>query len=213
MLPTDRAFGLMVQPLFFQEDQLGFVLFETNNRKSLAYETLQVQISSSLKGALLVEQEEKRALQLRTVAEISTATSTILDKTELLQQVVDLTKERFWLLPCPYLYAKSRAGNCLRSRPGRGRWGGRWWQTAGVSISREQSLIAEAARSAEVVIVDNVRLSKSWLFLTRCYLTLLPKWPCPSFLKARSWGCWMCNQTGLGSCSKKVSDQSAALAG
>ena len=58
MLPTDRAFGLMVQPLFFQEDQLGFVLFETNIRKSLADQTLQVQISSSLKGALLVDKKK-----------------------------------------------------------------------------------------------------------------------------------------------------------
>ncbi len=163
MLPTDRNYSMMVQPLFFQEEQLGFVLFETNNRKGLIYETLQVQISSSLKGALLVAQEEKRAYQLRNVAEISTATSTILDKTELLQHVVDLTKERFGFYHA-HIYMLDADGQTLSLAAGAGQVGRQMvadgWR---IPLIREQSLIAEAARTGEIVMADNVRQSKNWL--------------------------------------------------
>lgn len=163
MLPTDRTYSMMVQPLFFQEEQLGFVLFETNNRKGLIYETLQVQISSSLKGALLVEKEAKRAHQLRNVAEISTATSTILDKTELLQHVVDLTKERFGFYHA-HIYLLDADGQALSLAAGAGQIGRQMvadgWR---IPLIREQSLIAEAARGGDIVIVGNVRQAKSWL--------------------------------------------------
>ena len=46
----------IVEPLFFEHDQLGFVLFEWGPTHGVVYETLRDQISSSLKGALLVQQ-------------------------------------------------------------------------------------------------------------------------------------------------------------
>jgi len=46
----------IVEPLFFEHDQLGFVLFEMGPQHGVVYETLRDQISSSLKGALLVQQ-------------------------------------------------------------------------------------------------------------------------------------------------------------
>ncbi len=46
----------IVEPLFFEHDQLGFVLFEVGPPHGVVYETLRDQISSSLKGALLVQQ-------------------------------------------------------------------------------------------------------------------------------------------------------------
>jgi DNA-binding LacI/PurR family transcriptional regulator/serine phosphatase RsbU (regulator of sigma subunit) len=46
----------IVEPLFFEHDQLGFVLFELGPTHGVVYETLRDQISSALKGALLVQQ-------------------------------------------------------------------------------------------------------------------------------------------------------------
>jgi sigma-B regulation protein RsbU (phosphoserine phosphatase) len=52
----DRRATFVVQPLFFKEDQLGFVLFEMGPREGTIYEALREQISAALKGALLVQQ-------------------------------------------------------------------------------------------------------------------------------------------------------------
>ncbi len=61
----DRRATFVVQPLFFKETQLGFVLFEMGPREGTIYEALREQISAALKGALLVEQLEEayRAIQ------------------------------------------------------------------------------------------------------------------------------------------------------
>ena len=58
MLPQNRRYSMVVQPLYFREAQLGFVLFEMGPRDGSIYEVLSRQISSALKGALLVQQAE-----------------------------------------------------------------------------------------------------------------------------------------------------------
>ncbi|MBN1991843.1 MAG: response regulator [Anaerolineae bacterium] len=159
----DRPYSFIVEPLYFREAQLGFVLFEVGPREGQIYTTLREQISSALKGALLVEQEEKRVRQLQTVAEVSTATSTILDTALLLQQVVDLTKERFGLYHA-HVYLLNETGDVLHLAAGAGE-AGRQMVADGWSISlkQEQSLVARAARTGKVVIVDNVRKAADWL--------------------------------------------------
>jgi len=66
--------SMVVEPLYFREQQLGFVLFEVGPREGWVYETLRSQLSSPLQGALLVERE-KRALaaveEARTRAEVA----------------------------------------------------------------------------------------------------------------------------------------------
>ena len=110
-LRREQPYSMVVEPLYFQDQQLGFVLFEVGPREGWVYEVLRGQLSSALQGALLVERE-KRALtaragcpkqaknlatELATVAEVSITISTILDASSLLYQVVDLVKERFGL--------------------------------------------------------------------------------------------------------------------
>ncbi len=92
--PPERRYTLTLMPLYFQEDHLGFVLFETGLQIPRVYEVLCRQISSALKGALLLR-SEKRALLLQTAAEVSRAASSILDPDELIRQVVQLARERF----------------------------------------------------------------------------------------------------------------------
>ncbi|HEY4720589.1 MAG TPA: substrate-binding domain-containing protein, partial [Anaerolineae bacterium] len=53
LLPQDRQYSLLVEPLYFREEQIGFVVFEIGPRDGALYEVLRGHISSALKGALL----------------------------------------------------------------------------------------------------------------------------------------------------------------
>jgi phosphoserine phosphatase RsbU/P len=56
VLDDDLRQTFIVEPLFFESEQLGFVLFEMGPSDGVVYETLRDQIGSSLKAALLVKQ-------------------------------------------------------------------------------------------------------------------------------------------------------------
>jgi PAS domain S-box-containing protein len=58
-----RRYSMVVEPLYFQKDQLGFVLFEIGPREGTVYDALRTEISSALKGAMLF-QEQRRATRL-----------------------------------------------------------------------------------------------------------------------------------------------------
>ncbi|MBN1979538.1 MAG: substrate-binding domain-containing protein, partial [Anaerolineae bacterium] len=97
MLPQGRLYNIIVRPLYFRENQLGFALFETGRRQATIYETLRSEISSALYGSLLTQQTRDYAVRVQTAAEVSRAASSILDPDELIQQVVELVQERFSL--------------------------------------------------------------------------------------------------------------------
>jgi two-component system sensor histidine kinase/response regulator len=65
MLPTEERFSLIVEPLYFREEQIGFVLFEADPRQGSIYDTLRTLLSSALKGELLVRGIEQRSLELK----------------------------------------------------------------------------------------------------------------------------------------------------
>jgi signal transduction histidine kinase/DNA-binding LacI/PurR family transcriptional regulator/DNA-binding response OmpR family regulator/AraC-like DNA-binding protein len=56
----DEPYGLVVEPLYFQQEQIGIALFGIGPREGAIYEVLRGQISSTLKGALLLD-ETRRA--------------------------------------------------------------------------------------------------------------------------------------------------------
>jgi phosphoserine phosphatase RsbU/P len=56
VLADDVRQTFIVEPLFFESEQLGFVLFEMGPSDGVVYETLRDQIGSALKAALLVKQ-------------------------------------------------------------------------------------------------------------------------------------------------------------
>jgi DNA-binding LacI/PurR family transcriptional regulator/anti-anti-sigma regulatory factor len=55
MWPHGRRYSFLVEPLHFREHQLGFALFEVGPREGTVYSALRAQISSALRGALLLE--------------------------------------------------------------------------------------------------------------------------------------------------------------
>ncbi|HXF84681.1 MAG TPA: GAF domain-containing protein [Anaerolineales bacterium] len=105
----------------------------------------------------------QRAVQLQIVANISNVVSTILDQEKLLQTVVDLTRDQFRLYHA-HIYLLNEAGDTLVLAAGAGEVG-RQMVAAGHSIplSREQSLVARAARERQGVTVNDVTQAPDFL--------------------------------------------------
>ena len=59
MLPSDRRFSFVVEPLYFRDTQIGFSVFEIGPYDGSVYETLRGHISSALKGALLFQDAQQ----------------------------------------------------------------------------------------------------------------------------------------------------------
>lgn len=106
---------------------------------------------------------DRRAFDLATVAEVSTAASTVLETDKLLQQVVDLAKERFGLYHA-HIYLLNETGDTLVLASGAGK-PGRQMVAKGHSIplDREQSLVARAARERKGVTVNDVTQAPDFL--------------------------------------------------
>jgi len=71
-LTPDRQHSLVVEPLFFREDQLGYAIFEANPQEEAIYEILGGQISASLKRTILTERNIRlfdEAVEARRAAE------------------------------------------------------------------------------------------------------------------------------------------------
>ncbi len=64
LLPQTRRYNLVVEPLYFQENQLGFVVFEVGPRDGDIYEVLRRELCSALQGALLVQRVQERSAEL-----------------------------------------------------------------------------------------------------------------------------------------------------
>lgn len=98
-----------------------------------------------------------RAADMATVAEVGTAISTTFEVDQLLQKVVELSKERFGLYHS-HIYLLDEKGETLVLASGAGE-AGRQMLEQGLSIllDREQSLVARAARERQGVTVNDVR--------------------------------------------------------
>jgi signal transduction histidine kinase len=121
------------------------------------------QVSSHIENLRLFELNERRARELETVAVVSTTASTTLDPDELLQSVVDLTKERFGLYHT-HIYLTDEAWNTLLLAAGSGEIG-RQMVAAGhaIQIDAETSIVARATRERTALIVNNVQSEPDFL--------------------------------------------------
>jgi putative methionine-R-sulfoxide reductase with GAF domain len=113
------------------------------------------------------EQLEKRVTartkDLAAVAEVGTATATLLETGRLLQEVVDLTKQRFNLYHS-HIYLLDQSGENLVLASGAGEAGRQMVaKKHSIPLSREQSLVARAARERKGVTVNDVRQASDFL--------------------------------------------------
>lgn len=104
----------------------------------------------------------RHAVELATVANVSTTTSRMLDPEKLLQSVVDLTKERFGVYHA-HIYVVENA-NALVLQSGAGDVGRTMVENGhSIPMDAQVSLVARAAREHRAIIVNDVRNEEGFL--------------------------------------------------
>ncbi len=71
-LPQERRYSLVVEPLYFQEKSLGYMVFENGPRDGDVYELLRANLSSAIQGALLFEEIQRARLTAEKADRIKT---------------------------------------------------------------------------------------------------------------------------------------------
>lgn len=72
ILPQQESYNLIVQALYFQNEQIGFSVFEDGPDEGAIYELLRAQISSALKGDLLFQEAQQAQLAAEKADRIKT---------------------------------------------------------------------------------------------------------------------------------------------
>jgi len=105
----------------------------------------------------------QRTRRLEIVAALSEQLSAILNLEELLVQVVDQIQQNFGYYHA-HIYLLNAAGDQLVMRAGTGSAGAQMKASGHhIALNAPTSLVARAARTGEVILVDNVRESADWL--------------------------------------------------
>lgn len=109
------------------------------------------------------QENELRARRLESVARVSTATTTVLVLDDLLDRVVNLTKDEFGLYHA-HIYLLNDDETALRVVAGSGS-AGKSMVASGhqIRLSREQSLVVQAYKTSHPVIVNDVQLDPNFL--------------------------------------------------
>ncbi len=120
-------------------------------------------ISSYIESQNLLEQVQKRAAEMQTVAQVGTAVAGNLDTAQLLQNVVDLTKDRFKLYHA-HIYLLNEVRDTLVLTAGAGEAGKAMIiEGRSILLRQERSLVARAARLRQGVIVNDVQAEPGFL--------------------------------------------------
>ncbi len=162
-------------PLTVRGEEIGVIGVADETERPLSeeekefLEAVSKEVAEALEAARLFEQtqealaaQEKLATELETVAQVSTAASTILDVDALLQAVVDLAKSSFNLYHA-HIYLMHENNTSLVLKAGAGNIG-RLMTLEGREIDiYADSLVARAARTREGVIANDVRKTVDFL--------------------------------------------------
>ena len=158
-------------PIMLGEQVLGVLDVQNDVADSLGEQdanlirTIADQVAIALQNIRSSESVAKRAAELQTVAAISTSISTIQDVEDMLQTVVSLTQRRFGLYHA-HVFLYDQAADELAIVACGYKEGDEHEGTHGtttIPVSREQSLVARAARTRQPVIVNDVRSDPGWL--------------------------------------------------
>jgi len=145
---------------------LGVVHDEANplsEEEQRLLEVFTAEVAEALDNARLLEQTQKRAVELETVSRVSAATSTILETDQLLQAVVELTKRSFGLYHV-HIYILDPERGALVLAAGAGTAGelmvAQGWH---IPIDHVVSVVARAARERTWQIVNDVLFEPGFL--------------------------------------------------
>ncbi|MCB0208562.1 MAG: GAF domain-containing protein [Anaerolineae bacterium] len=111
----------------------------------------------------LEEKVAERTYQFETVVEVSQKLSSILDLSELMHEVVYLTKETFNYYHV-HIYLLDEWGETLVMVEGYGEAGAEMKKRGhSILLAAPRSLVARAAREGDIISIDNVRQNPNWL--------------------------------------------------
>ncbi|MCB0190324.1 MAG: GAF domain-containing protein [Anaerolineae bacterium] len=111
----------------------------------------------------LEEKVAERTYQLETVVEVSQKLSSILDLSDLMHEVVYLTKETFNYYHV-HIYLLDELGESLVMVEGYGEAGAEMKKRGhSILLAAPRSLVARAAREGNIISIDNVRKNPHWL--------------------------------------------------
>ncbi len=167
--PSPAPFGSLDIPLTVRGEAIGKLGIQADSDAPLTDDELEfirsisTQVAEALEAARLFEQtqnslseQERLSTQLETVAQVSTAASTVLEVDALLQAVVDLTRASFNLYHA-HVYLIDESGGRLVLRAGADQVG-RLMTLEGREIDlKAESLVARAARTRNGIVENDVR--------------------------------------------------------
>lgn len=173
---TTAATEMVLQtPLRVRGEQIGMLVIDNPDDAPLSEEdqeflaSVSEQVAEALEVARLFEQtqdslaeQERLTAELETVAQVSTAASTILEVDALLQAVVDLSKSSFNLYHA-HIYLVNEEENTLALKAGASNVG-RLMTLEGRKIDLgAESLVARAARIRQGIIENDVQKAIDFL--------------------------------------------------
>ncbi|MCB0165857.1 MAG: PAS domain S-box protein [Anaerolineae bacterium] len=163
---TDRYYNrLLDHRILYADGSVGYISASVNIERDEQSNILRYYgANQDITKQKVAEAElQKRASELAAVSEISTQIGQISDPVEMLQQVADLTKERFELYHA-HIYLLDEAGEMLKLVAGAGETG-RTMVAQGWSISfeHESSLVAVTARKQTGTIANDVQANPDFL--------------------------------------------------
>ncbi len=161
--------NILAMPLAVRGEVVGTIGIHQGNRKIEAdisgdgaelsdedeefLEAISEQVSQALERARLMEQTQKSAIELQAVAEVGTATASLLEPDVLLQKVVDLTKERFNLYHA-HVYLMDDEEGFLRLTAGAGAVGKSMVQRGWlIPLEHKTSVVSLAGRERKGQII------------------------------------------------------------
>lgn len=168
-VPAGGVVAPATVPLLLQGERIGVLGVHPEAGQALTPEdeaflqAVAEQVAQALERARLMEAMQKAALELQGVADVGTATSTILDPDELLQAVVDMTKANFNLYHA-HIYLLDESGEYLTLAAGAGEVGRSMVKEGwSIPVDQPESLVARAARGRTGVLVPDVRTQANFL--------------------------------------------------
>jgi len=187
----DLAHSWLGVPLVVSEKLVGVMAIQDYTQEYLygesdvaLFATIGAQVAGALDNVRLLEEARRRAREMELINEVGRAIASVLDLDEVLRQIVDVTKERFGhyfvsisLVDGEQLVFRQGStigesdrrlgvsqGTGLDTRPESADFGS-LAAVLTVPLDQPQSLIAEAARTRQPVLVDDVAADPRYLLI------------------------------------------------
>ncbi|MGB7340696.1 MAG: GAF domain-containing protein, partial [Phototrophicaceae bacterium] len=161
--------SIVILPLKRGHEDLGVITLNWQNQQQFTegqqdfFRAILTPIATTMNNLMLLDQTQRRAVEMETVTRVSTTVSSQLNLDVLLQSVSDLTRQQFDLYHT-HIYLLDAEAQQLVLSGGAGAVGQRMIAAKHrIPQQSKNSIVAKAARERQGVIVDDVTLSPDFL--------------------------------------------------